>query len=62
MTGSPLPRLLDCAGVQRELGVKRVAAEAIMRDLPKFSPPGVRKVYVRREDVLAYIEEHTEAA
>lgn len=47
----PLPKLLDCAGLQRELGVKRTAAEAIMRALPKQTIPGVRKVYVRVSDV-----------
>ncbi len=61
-TARPLPHLLDCAGLQRELGVKRAVAEAIMRALPKFSPPGVRKVYVRRDHVLQLIEKHTEAA
>ena len=54
-----LPQLLDCRGIQRELGVKRAAAEAIMRQLPKVVVPGLRKVYVRRDDVLRLVNEST---
>lgn len=54
-----LPQLLDCGGIQRELGVKRAAAEAIMRQLPKVVVPDLRKVYVRREDVLRLVNEST---
>ena len=57
-----LPELLDCAKLARELGVTRAAAEAIMRRLPKQHVPGLRKVYVRREDVRALLDEHTRAA
>jgi hypothetical protein len=32
-----LPELVDNAGIQRELGVKRAAAEAIMRRVPKVT-------------------------
>ena len=58
----PLPRLIDCAGLQRELGVKRAAAEAIMRQLEKVQIPDVRKVYVRRADVERLLDENTRAA
>lgn len=57
-----LPELLDCAKLARELGVTRAAAEAIMRRLPKVHLEGLRKVYVRRSDVQAYIERGTRAA
>lgn len=57
-----LPQLLDCGGIQRELGVKRAAAEAIMRQLPKVVVPGLRKVYVRRDDVHRLVTESTVAA
>lgn len=57
-----LPELLDCAKLARELGVTRSAAEAIMRRLPKVHPDGLRKVYVRRADVAAYLERATRAA
>jgi hypothetical protein len=57
-----LPKLIDCAGLQRELGVKRATAEAIMRQLPKVQVPGVKKVYVRRRDVDELLEKNTVAA
>ena len=57
-----LPALLDCRGIMEETGVKRHTAEQIMRAIPKVTVDGVRKVYVRREDVLRYIEDHTKAA
>src|SRR5438067_10686940 len=56
---SPLPQLLDCKGLQRELGVTRAAAEAIMRRLDTVQIEDLRKVYVRRSDVLAYLEART---
>lgn len=58
----PLPELLDCAKLARELGITRAAAEAIMRQLPKIQPPGLRKTYVRRPDVERLLDEATRAA
>jgi hypothetical protein len=55
-----LPQLIDCATLARELKVTRAAAEAIMRQLPVVRPEGVRKVYVRRDDVARYLERSTE--
>lgn len=52
-----LPRLLDCRHLREELGISRAAAEAIMRSLPVIEPPGLRKVYVRRADVLRFLED-----
>lgn len=57
-----LPALLDCRGIMAETGLKRAAAEAMMRQLPKVTIDGVRKVYVRRADVDAYLERRTAAA
>jgi hypothetical protein len=54
----PLPQLLDAKALQRELGVSR-SAERIMRHLPKVEIEDLRKVYVRRGDVAAYIERRT---
>jgi len=54
---APLPALIDCRGLQEELGVKRTAAEAIMRQLPKIKIDGCRKVFVRRADVGRYLSE-----
>jgi hypothetical protein len=45
--------------MQAELGVTRAAAEAIMRRLPAVEIEGLRKVYVRRDDVQRYLEERT---
>jgi hypothetical protein len=54
-----LPELLDAKALQRELGVTRAAAEALMRKLPAVTIEGLRKVYVRRDDVARYLEERT---
>jgi hypothetical protein len=55
----PLPELLDAKHLAAELRVTRAAAEAIMRRLPIVSIEGLRKTYVRREDVRRYLEERT---
>jgi hypothetical protein len=54
-----LPELLDAKRLQAELGVTRAAAEAIMRRLPVVQIEDLRKVYVRRSDVVAYLEART---
>jgi hypothetical protein len=54
-----LPELLDAKALRLELGVSRAAAEAIMRQLPIVEFEGLRKVYVRREDVHRHIDAHT---
>ncbi|MBI3936374.1 MAG: hypothetical protein HY323_05305 [Betaproteobacteria bacterium] len=56
-----LPELVDCAKLMRELGVSRAAAEKIMRQVPKVTPPGLRKVYVRRSDVRQLLDDVTRA-
>jgi hypothetical protein len=55
----PLPELLDAKHLTAELGVTRAAAEAIMRQLPVVQFEGLRKVYVRRSDVLRLLKERT---
>ena len=55
----PLPALLDAKALQAELGVTRAAAEALMRRLPVVTIENLRKVYVRRSDVAAYLEQRT---
>jgi hypothetical protein len=55
----PLPELLDCKALRAELGVSRAAAEAIMRRIPVVQIEDLRKTYVRRSDVLAYLEART---
>ena len=60
MTGPErLPELLDAKKLSAELGVTRAAAEAIMRRIPHVQIEGLRKVYVRREDVRRYLDERT---
>jgi hypothetical protein len=54
-----LPTLLDQRGIMEELGVTRAAAEKIMRQVTKVHLPGLRKVYVKREDVRELIDEGT---
>jgi hypothetical protein len=54
-----LPELLDAKALRLELGVTRAAAEAVMRQLPVVQIDGLRKVYVRREDVHRYLDERT---
>jgi hypothetical protein len=55
----PLPELLDAKGVQAELGVTRAAAEKIMILCRGVHFEGLRKSYVRRDDLHALIEEST---
>jgi len=56
---SALPELLDAKRLAAELGVTRAAAEAIMRRLPVVAIEGLRKTYVRRDDVRRYLDERT---
>ena len=55
----PLPELLDCKALRAELGVSRAAAEAIMRRLPVVQIEDLRKVFVKRGDVAAYLDART---
>jgi hypothetical protein len=55
----PLPKLLDCKRLMRETGLSRAGAEALMRRLPIVSIEGLRKTYVRRADVAAYLDART---
>lgn len=61
LSAARLPNLLDCARVMQETGVTRSVAESIMRKLPniELAPAGIRKVYVRRDDLHAFLEKHT---
>jgi hypothetical protein len=43
----------------RETGLSRAGAEALMRRVPTVEIEGLRKVYVRRGDVAAYLEART---
>jgi hypothetical protein len=54
-----LPELLDARRLAAELGVTRAAAEAIMRRLPVVQIEGLRKIYVRRDHLLVYLEART---
>ncbi len=60
MSAQPLPQLLDARGLQTELGIKRGAADTLMRNV-KRTRIG-RRVYVDRDDVRLYLERHTESA
>jgi len=54
-----LPELLDAKQLRTELGVTRAAAEAIMRQLPVVVVEDLRKTFVKRSDVAAYLEART---
>jgi hypothetical protein len=54
-----LPELLDAKALRLELGISRAAAEALMRRVPTVQIEGLRKVYVRREDVRRYLDTRT---
>jgi hypothetical protein len=54
-----LPELLDCRALRAELGVTRAAAEAIMRKIPIIQIEGLRKTFVRRDDVRRYLDART---
>jgi hypothetical protein len=56
---SALPELLDAKRLAAELGVTRAAAESIMRRLPKVEIEGLRKVFVKRDDVERLLAEST---
>jgi hypothetical protein len=56
---APLPELLDVKALRAELGVSRAAAEAIVRAVPVVTIDGLRKVFVKRTDVVAYLEART---
>jgi len=47
---------MDMRMISEELGVSPAAAEKIMRQVEKIHVPGLRKVYVRRVDVLDLLD------
>lgn len=55
--GNENGRLLTATDIQREYGLKRAAAEQVMRHVPKVMVPGLRRVYVRREMVERRLSE-----
>lgn len=59
MRARELPKLIDRAGIERELDVKRACSEAIMRELPKVTIPGHTKVYVKRADLQKLLDDGT---
>jgi hypothetical protein len=54
--------LVDNAGIRRWLGVTEAAADAMMRQVPKVCPEGLRKVYVKRRDIERLLEQGSQAA
>jgi hypothetical protein len=54
-----LPELLDARRLRAELGITRAAVEKLMLALPIVTIPGLRKVFVKRSDVAAYLEART---
>mgnify|MGYP005992780219 CR=1 FL=1 len=56
---APLPELLDRKRIQDETGLPRSGLAAIFQALPVVTPPGHRKVYVRRLDVEKLLAQGT---
>lgn len=54
-----LPQLVDVRTLREELGITRAGAEAIVRRLPVVQIEGLRKTYVRRDDVRRYLDQRT---
>jgi hypothetical protein len=54
-----LPQLLDARGLMREMGITKAAASTLMQKLPIVTIDDFRKVYVRRSDVIAYLDART---
>lgn len=52
-------KLVDCAGIMRELGVARATAENLMRAIPKIQIG--RRVFVKRTDLEAEVERRAAA-
>jgi hypothetical protein len=52
-------RLMDCRTIIEELGVKRATAEWLMRAVPKVEFQGLRKSYVKREDIERLMDDST---
>jgi hypothetical protein len=55
----PLPSLVDRKQIQLETGLGRAAIDAVFRQVPVVVIPGCRKVFAKREDVMALIERST---
>lgn len=62
MSALELQGLYDQARIVRELGVSRAAAQKFMYDLPKQLVPGLRKVYVRGDDLQKLLDENLRPA
>ncbi len=56
---TPLPALVDRKQLAAETGLTRAGVDAIFQTVPVVIIPGVRKVWVRREDVARLLAEHT---
>jgi hypothetical protein len=53
-----LPEFLTRADLE-SLGFGRRAVDAICRETAEVAIPGVRRVYRRRDEVIAYLDAHT---
>ena len=61
---TPLPRLLSYAKAEEETGVSKWAwrAWAVRGLLPVIRPPGTRRVYLDRADIVRVLNEWKEQA
>jgi hypothetical protein len=59
MSTRPLPALIDRKQLAEELGITRAAVDAVFRSVPTVHLPGLRKPFVRRDDVHRLITDST---
>ena len=59
VVSGPLPQLVDRKTLADELGVTRATVDAIFRALPVVALPGLRKPFVRRDDVEVLLARST---
>lgn len=57
MNKPPPPKFIDQPGIRSEFIDSRRAAEAIMRELPKYRLPGYSRDLVKRADVERLFED-----
>lgn len=59
---TPLPALVDRKQLAAETGLSRAAVDAVFRSVPVVCLPGLRKTFVRRDDVERLIADSTYGA
>lgn len=53
----PLPALMTARQVQAESGLPAATCRTLMQHCELVRPPGVRRVFVRRDEIMRLVEE-----